>query len=211
LAQLTGLQGQPSERCPTWDYAKERDQTAPHNSTVYSPGERAEGGFLDEMTTGLGPASRRVAWELIDRVREQGATVVMVTHFMDEAERLCDRVAVIHQHTFVATESPAALVAEQRGGGEVTFTTDVAVSFLGAVDGVRQVTREGRRVSVTGTGPLLAHGAVALVARGIAPVDLQVRRASLEDVLLDRSSTAGWVRCRITCRRISAWSSRRCA
>jgi len=141
--------------------------------------------FLDEMTTGLDPASRRVAWELIDRVREQGATVVMVTHFMDEAERLCDRVAVIHQHTVVATGSPAALVAELGGSGEATFTTDDDVSFLRLVDGVQHVTREGRRVSVTGTGPLLAYVAAALVARGIAPVDLEVRRAKLEDVFLD--------------------------
>jgi len=141
--------------------------------------------FLDEMTTGLDPASRRVAWELIDRVREQGATVVMVTHFMDEAERLCDRVAVIHRHTVVAMGSPAGLVAELGGSGEVTFTTDDDVSFLRAVDGVQDVTREGRRASVTGTGPLLAYVAAALVARGIAPVDLEVRRASLEDVFLD--------------------------
>jgi len=141
--------------------------------------------FLDEMTTGLDPASRRVAWELIDRVREQGATVVMVTHFMDEAERLCDRVAVIHRHTVVATGSPAALVAELRGSGEDTFTADDDVSFLRTVDGVQHVTREGRRVAVTGTGPLLAYGAAALVTRGIAPVDLEVRRASLEDVFLD--------------------------
>ena len=141
--------------------------------------------FLDEMTTGLDPASRRVAWELIDRVRQQGATVVMVTHFMDEAERLCDRVAVIHRHTVVATGSPAELVAELGGSGEVTFTTDDDVSFLRTVDGVQHVTREGRRASVTGTGPLLAYVAAALVARGIAPVDLAVRRPSLEDVFLD--------------------------
>ena len=141
--------------------------------------------FLDEMTTGLDPASRRVAWGLIDRVREHGATVVMVTHFMDEAERLCDRVAVIHRRTVIVTGSPAELVAKIRGSGEVTFTTDDDVSFLHTVAVVQQVTREGRRVTVTGTGPLLAHVAAALVGRGIAPVDLEVRRASLEDAYLE--------------------------
>ena len=67
----------------------------------------------------------------------------------------------------------------------MTFTTDDDVSFLRTVDGVQHVTREGRRVAVTGTGPLLAFVAAALVARGIAPFDLEVRRASLEDVFLD--------------------------
>jgi ABC-2 type transport system ATP-binding protein len=141
--------------------------------------------FLDEMTTGLDPASRRVAWGLIDRVREQGATVVMVTHFMDEAERLCDRVAVIHRKTVIATGSPAELVANIRGSGEVMFTTDDDVSFLHTVAGVGHVTREGHRVRVTGIGPLLAYVAAALVGRGIAPVDLEVRRPNLEDAYLD--------------------------
>jgi len=141
--------------------------------------------FLDEMTTGLDPASRRVAWGLIDRVREHGTTVVMVTHFMDEAERLCDRLAVIHRKTVITTGSPAELVAKIRGAGEVTFTTDDDVSFLDTVAGVRQVTREGRLLRVSGTGPLLAHVAAALVERGIAPADLAVRRPSLEEAYLD--------------------------
>ncbi len=141
--------------------------------------------FLDEMTTGLDPASRRVAWGLIDRVREHGTTVVMVTHFMDEAERLCDRIAVIHRKTVIATGSPAELVARIRGAGEVTFTTDDDVSFLDTVPGVRQVTREGRLVRVSGTGPLLAYVAAALVGRGIAPEDLAVRRPSLEEAYLE--------------------------
>jgi len=141
--------------------------------------------FLDEMTTGLDPASRRVAWGLIDRVREHGTTVVMVTHFMDEAERLCDRLAVIHRKTVITTGSPAELVAKIRGAGEVTFTTDDDVSFLDTVAGVRQVTREGRLLRVSGTGALLAHVAAALVERGIAPADLAVRRPSLEEAYLD--------------------------
>lgn len=147
--------------------------------------------FLDEMTTGLDPASRRVAWGLIDRVRDHGATVVMVTHFMDEAERLCDRIAVIHRKSVVATGSPAELVAEIRGSGEVTFTTDDDVSFLHTVSGVSQVTREGRRVKVVGTGPLLAYVAAALVGRGIAPDDLEVHRPSLEDAYLDLTDGTG--------------------
>ena len=64
--------------------------------------------FLDEMTTGLDPAARRVAWELIRAIRERGTTVVLVTHFMDEAEQLCDRVAVVARGHIVAQEPPRA-------------------------------------------------------------------------------------------------------
>jgi ABC-2 type transport system ATP-binding protein len=141
--------------------------------------------FLDEMTTGLDPASRRVAWDLIDRVREQGTTVVLVTHFMDEAERLCDRVAIFGDGRVIAMGTPAGLVQELRGGGEVTFTTDADVSFLHDVEGVTHLARSGRRVTASGSGPLLSRVAVALDDRGIAPLDLAVRRATLEDVYLD--------------------------
>jgi len=141
--------------------------------------------FLDEMTTGLDPASRRVAWTLIDQVRQQGTTVVIVTHFMDEAEHLCDRVAVIDRHTIIATGSPSALVASARPGLEVTFSADTDVSFLHDAPGVQQVTQSGRRVTVCGTGPLLARVAASLVNRGIVPDDLQTSRASLEDVYLE--------------------------
>ncbi len=141
--------------------------------------------FLDEMTTGLDPASRRVAWDLIDRVRQQGTTVVIVTHFMDEAEQLCDRIVVIDDHRVVANGTPAELVANVRGASRVTFSTDGDVGFLPDVPGVTGVARTGRRYEVTGTGPLLAQVAAALVARGIAPDDLDVHRATLEDVYLE--------------------------
>ena len=62
--------------------------------------------FLDEMTTGLDPAARRVAWDLIEQVRDRGTTVVLVTHFMDEAERLCDRVAVVDAGRIIAADTP---------------------------------------------------------------------------------------------------------
>jgi ABC-2 type transport system ATP-binding protein len=140
--------------------------------------------FLDEMTTGLDPASRRVAWELVERVRDQGTTVVLVTHFMDEAERLCDRVALMDHRGVIALGTPAELVASACGAGTVTFTTTDDVLFLEQVTGVEGVTRTGRLVSVSGTGPLLAHVAVALVNHGIVPEDLEVHRASLEDAYL---------------------------
>ncbi len=141
--------------------------------------------FLDEMTTGLDPMSRRTTWDLIRQIREGGTTVVLVTHFMDEAETLCDRIAVINDKRVVALDTPDGLIARYGGDARVTFSTDAAdTSFLEEVGGVTAVDRQGRRVTVGGQGPLLAHVAAALVAHGIAPVDLGVTRASLEDVFL---------------------------
>ena len=71
---------------------------------------------LDELTTGLDPQARRDTWELVERVRDSGVTIILVTHFMDEAERLCDRLALIDSGRVVALDTPAGLVA--RAGGE---------------------------------------------------------------------------------------------
>lgn len=141
--------------------------------------------FLDEMTTGLDPSSRRVAWELIRKIRDGGTTVVLVTHFMDEAEHLCDRLAVIDRKEVVAMDTPDGLVETYAGAAEVTFSADTAdLEFLHKVEEVDSVERNGRRVSVRGHGALLVHVASELMAHGLAPVDLQVKRATLEDVFL---------------------------
>jgi ABC-2 type transport system ATP-binding protein len=141
--------------------------------------------FLDEMTTGLDPVARRVAWELIEDVRARGATVVLVTHFMDEAERLCDRVAMLRSGRVVACDAPSTLIASYASGATVTFTnTGGDLGWLSDVPGVTGVERIGSRVRVTGTGPVLARTAAALVARGIEPTDLDVVHATLEDVYL---------------------------
>lgn len=141
--------------------------------------------FLDEMTTGLDPASRRVAWQLIRQIRDGGATVVLVTHFMDEAESLCDRIAVIDDKRIVANDTPEGLVETYAPAAEVTFSADAEdLAFLNGVEGVERVERAGRLVTVAGTGAVLAHVAAALVSHGIAPSDLQVKRATLEDAFL---------------------------
>ena len=141
--------------------------------------------FFDEMTTGLDPMSRRVTWDLVRQVRDQGTTVVLVTHFMDEAEELCDRIAVINEKRVAAIDTPDGLVERFGGGATVTFSTDTAdLAFLDRVEEVNGVSRQGRRVTVTGHGALLASVAAALVAHGLKPVDLASHRASLEDVFL---------------------------
>ena len=141
--------------------------------------------FLDEMTTGLDPAARRVAWDLIEEIRSRGTTVVLVTHFMDEAERLCDRIAVFDAGRIIDEGSPRALVDRHAGEATVRFSTDQAdLSWLTAVSGVEGVDREGSRVTVHGSGPLLAYTAAALVEHGIAPLDLRSEHRTLEDVFL---------------------------
>jgi ABC-2 type transport system ATP-binding protein len=148
--------------------------------------------ILDEMTTGLDPAARRVAWDLVAAVRERGTTVVLVTHFMDEATRLCDRVLVLAAGRIVAAGTPAALVAGQATGSSVRFTAsdDDDLRYLSRVAGVADVRRTGDRVLVTGSGPLLARVAHALVDHGQEPGDLRVELPSLEDAYLALTGAA---------------------
>jgi len=141
--------------------------------------------FLDEMTTGLDPAARRVAWGLIHDIREMGTTVVLVTHFMEEAERLCDRIAVMDAGRVVALDTTQGLIARFAGGVRVVFNTDAAdVSFLERVTDVDSVRREGQRVVVEGRGAVLVHVAAALVAHGLTPPDVRLEQPTLEDVFL---------------------------
>jgi ABC-2 type transport system ATP-binding protein len=153
--------------------------------------------FLDEMTTGLDPVSRRVAWELIEEVRERGTTIVLVTHFMDEAQHLCDRVALLRAGRIVACDTPAELIASHTSGATVTFTCDADdLRWLDEIPGVTDVSRRGSRVTIQGTGAVLARTAAALVAHGLEPEDLDVERCTLEDVYLalaDEPSLSGAV------------------
>ncbi len=140
--------------------------------------------FLDEMTTGLDPAARRVAWDLIRRIREQGTTVVLVTHFMDEAETLCDRLVVIDRGVVVATGSPQQLIDLHGGAVRVRFTAHGDLGWLAGVPHVRHVIADRDRFEVQGEGPVLTHVAAALLSHGIEAPDLRVERATLEDVFL---------------------------
>lgn len=140
--------------------------------------------FLDEMTTGLDPAARRETWGLIEAIRDQGTTVVLVTHFMDEAKRLCDRLAVVKDGRVLAMGTPSALVAAHTEGIRASFSTDQDMAWLEGVPHVRRVARRGRRVEVEGDGPVLVHLGHALLHRGLEPDDLRVAQPTLEDVYL---------------------------
>jgi ABC-2 type transport system ATP-binding protein len=141
--------------------------------------------ILDELTSGLDPQARRATWELVRAVRDAGTTVVLVTHFMDEAERLCDRLAVVDEGRVVAEGSPRALIAGLGMEARVRFTAErLELGFLESVAGVSRVTRERDEAVVHGDGPLLARVAGALAEHAIDPLDLRADQPSLEDVFL---------------------------
>ena len=148
--------------------------------------------FLDEMTTGLDPAARRVAWGLIREIRNRGTTVVLITHFMDEAEELCDRLAIVDKGTIVAMDAPRALINNHADEVRVVFTTDVMdISWLKDVPKLKRIERTGSKVIIGGGGALLALVAAKLVEHGIVPVDLHLEQPSLEDVFLKLTDNSG--------------------
>lgn len=141
--------------------------------------------FLDELTQGLDPQARRATWELIREIRQGGTTVVLVTHFMDEAEHLCDRVAVVDCGRVVALDTPQRLVDGLGLPSVVRFTTsEPDLGWLEKVDVVESMARHGEAVEVRGTGPVLALVASELVAHQIVPLDLRVERPTVEDAFL---------------------------
>ncbi|HJV09027.1 MAG TPA: ABC transporter ATP-binding protein [Acidimicrobiales bacterium] len=138
--------------------------------------------FLDELTQNLDPVGRRRTWEVIRRVRDSGTTVVLVTHDVEEAERLCDHVVVMDKGRVVADGAPAAIVESLGGTATVIFTdAGLDVSVLRTLPGVTRVDRHGAEIRVTGTGPVLAHVGAQLVALHRPPLDLRVELPSLED------------------------------
>jgi ABC-2 type transport system ATP-binding protein len=141
---------------------------------------------LDEMTAGLDPQARRDAWELIEGVRDRGATIVLVTHFMEEAERLCDRVAFIDSGRVVALDTPGRLAAQARGGKSVRFLPSAPFDdrLLRELPEVRTVEREGQHVVVTGTGELVNAVILGLAAAGVNAGDVQLDSSNLEDAFV---------------------------
>lgn len=141
--------------------------------------------FLDELTQGLDPSARTEVWDLIERVRDRGATVVLVTHFMNEAEALCDRVAVMADGRLIDLDTPAGLIASHGGGTRMRFAghpDDVA--WLTRVPGVRSARHDRTEIEVTGQSSMIVRIGAELVARGTVPDDVRVAQPSLEEALL---------------------------
>jgi ABC-2 type transport system ATP-binding protein len=142
---------------------------------------------LDELTTGLDPQARRDTWELIEGVRQRGVTIVLVSHFMEEAERLCDRVAVIDSGRVVVTDTPAALAERSGAGQRITFQPSAPfdTGLLTRLPEVTSVINRGDGVVVAGTGDVLSAVMSVLARHDIMARQLRVEQANLEDAFLE--------------------------
>lgn len=148
---------------------------------------------LDELTQNLDPVARRSTWDIVRQVRDAGTTVLLVTHDVEEAERLCDRIVVLHRGKVVADATPAAIVDSLGGVTTVTFTdADLDLRTVRRLPGVTSVRRDGATIAIEGQGPILAHVGARLVELGRPPLDLDVRRPTLEDrfVALTQETTS---------------------
>jgi ABC-2 type transport system ATP-binding protein len=148
--------------------------------------------FLDEPTTGLDPQSRRQTWEIVESLKARGRTVLLTTHYMDEAARLCDRVAVVDHGKVIALGTPRELIASLGAEHVVEFAVDDAAAarmdeeVLRVLPSVEAVGREGERWRLTVREVHRAVPALlaALSERGAEPTGLATHHATLEDVFM---------------------------
>ncbi|GGU99636.1 ABC transporter ATP-binding protein [Streptomyces spectabilis] len=147
---------------------------------------------LDELTTGLDPHARRDTWKLIEDVRDSGVTVLLVTHFMEEAQRLCDRVAVIDRGRVVALDSPAGLISGTAGATVISFapSAPLAPGELAALPGVTAAAERDGRVTLSGTDASVDALLTLLARRGVRAHQLRVTDATLDDAYLDLTTGA---------------------
>jgi ABC-2 type transport system ATP-binding protein len=143
--------------------------------------------FMDELTTGLDPQARRAMWDVVSGIQDRGKTVVLTTHFMEEAERLCDRVAIVDHGRIVALDTVAGLIGSLGVEVRLAFSTErpIETAPLKALPDVIRVEQIGERVIVYGRGSAMV-GAVttALAMGGVGFRDLRTEQPTLEDVFL---------------------------
>lgn len=142
---------------------------------------------LDELTTGLDPRARRDTWTLIEDVRDSGVTVVLVTHFMEEAQRLCDRIAVFKQGRVAALDTPAGLIRRSAGGTVLSFTPSRPLDDGDLADLPEAATVERRdgRLTVRGTDATV-NAVISLLARSqVTAHQLRITDATLDDAFLE--------------------------
>jgi ABC-2 type transport system ATP-binding protein len=151
--------------------------------------------FLDEPTTGLDPQSRRQLWALLERYRAGGGTILLTTHYMEEAASLCDRLAIVDRGRVIALDTPRALVASLGAPHVIAFETEQTgaatsggdeTAWLGALPGVSGVRRDGTGWQLTTAQVHVAVTALlaGLEARGRRPLHLTTHGATLEDVFV---------------------------
>jgi len=155
--------------------------------------------FLDELTTGLDPQARHATWDLVREIRADGTTVFLTTHFMEEAERLCDRVAILDHGRMIALDTPTNLINQLGMGMRISFhingqskelSTQEAgkaanLAIIGVLEGVQRVEQKGDEVVVYGQGTGLVGALITTLETANIPYHkLQTDRADLEDVFL---------------------------
>jgi ABC-2 type transport system ATP-binding protein len=146
--------------------------------------------ILDELTTGLDPQARRETWQLIESIRDRGVTVILVTHLMEEAERLADRVAVIDGGRIIAIDTPAGIVSRVEAEQTLRFRPSAPIEdrLLTDLPEVKLVQRTGPLVVVTGTGNLIHAVTSVLAQHQVVANDLRVEQANLDDAYLALTS-----------------------
>ena len=142
--------------------------------------------ILDELSTGLDPQARRDTWDLIESIRDRGVTVVLVTHLMEEAERLADRVAVIRDGRVVALDTPAGIVSMVDPEQRLRFRPSAPIEdrLLTDLPEVRSVQRTGPTLVVTGTGNLIGAVTAVLARHEVIANDLRIDQANLDEAYL---------------------------
>jgi ABC-2 type transport system ATP-binding protein len=146
--------------------------------------------FLDELTTGLDPQARHAIWDLVREVRARGKTVVLTTHFMEEAEQLCDRVAILDHGKIVALDTPAALIRGLGMEERIVFSLagTLPASFEKGLSGAVRIEVRGEQVVVHASNgrkvPLVSEVVSLLTEKGIPFRDLRTEQPNLEDVFL---------------------------
>ena len=142
--------------------------------------------ILDELTTGLDPSARREVWSLLEDLKGTGVTLLLVSHFMEEAERLCDQVVVIDRGRVIASDTPEGLAAGVQADQRMSFVPSAPVdpSFLQSLPDVHTVAATGDRVVVTGTDNVAAAVIIALHERQVAATKLRVDQPSLDDAFV---------------------------
>ncbi len=146
---------------------------------------------LDELTTGLDPRARRDTWQLIEDIRANGVTVLLVTHFMEEAQRLCDRIAVIDKGRVAALDTPAGLIRRSARATVITFTPSEPLdeSEIGALPALASVEHKDGRITLAGSDETV-NAVITLLARHrITAHQLRVSDATLDDAFLDLTDT----------------------
>lgn len=143
--------------------------------------------FLDEPTTGLDPQARRNVWQLVAEIKAKGQTIVLTTHYMEEAEQLCDRIAIMDQGKIIDLDTPKALIRKHGSGSMVSFKTSKVIDekLLKKIAKVKKVTTSGQRYELSSSNEMATLKDLLKLEKKYQIKDISVRPSTLEDVFLN--------------------------